>query len=157
MTDIVERLRYADWHSQQRILGSRIFEEAADEITRLREEAERLTRERDEWRSRQSETQEALQAIGEDFGAHGGECRTSAMRRLLVEATARAEAAEARAERLEKALEPNEDTKAAYMGEFSFQIIRYDGENDVAETVIVPWTTIKEIMKAIRARAPVRP
>ena len=34
--DIVERLHDADQHSQQRILGSRIFGEAADEIERLR-------------------------------------------------------------------------------------------------------------------------
>ena len=53
--------------------------------------AERLkevTRERDQWQQRESETQEALQAIGEDFGAHGGEPRTDAMRRLLTEAAA---------------------------------------------------------------------
>ena len=36
MSDLVERLRSADMNSQQRALGSRIFGEAADEITRLR-------------------------------------------------------------------------------------------------------------------------
>ena len=36
MGDLVERLRSADMNSQQRVLGSRIFGEAADEITRLR-------------------------------------------------------------------------------------------------------------------------
>jgi hypothetical protein len=36
MSDLVERLRSADMNSQQRVLGSRIFGEAADEITRLR-------------------------------------------------------------------------------------------------------------------------
>lgn len=36
MTDLVERLRDADRGSQQRVFGSRIFGEAADEIERLR-------------------------------------------------------------------------------------------------------------------------
>lgn len=51
-----------------------------------------------------SETQESLQVIGECFGAHGGERRTDAMRRLLTEATARATAAEAEVARLRAAL-----------------------------------------------------
>ena len=66
----------------------------------------RLVAERDQWQERESETQEALQAIGEDFGAHGGERRTDAMRRLLTEATARAADAEAEVERLRAALKP---------------------------------------------------
>lgn len=36
MSDLIERLRHADAHSQQRVLGSRIFSEAADEIERMR-------------------------------------------------------------------------------------------------------------------------
>lgn len=36
MSDLVERLRHAHLHSAQRIVGSNIFEEAADEIERLR-------------------------------------------------------------------------------------------------------------------------
>lgn len=51
-------------------------------------EAQQAIAERDQWRQRESETQDALQAIGEEFGAHGGEPRTSAMRRLLTEARA---------------------------------------------------------------------
>lgn len=35
MSDLVERLRQADQNSQQRIAGSRIFRDAADEIERL--------------------------------------------------------------------------------------------------------------------------
>lgn len=38
MSDIVERLRHADIHSQQRVWGSRIFGEAADCIESLRAE-----------------------------------------------------------------------------------------------------------------------
>lgn len=43
--DLVKRLRDADQHSQQRILGSRIFGEAADRITALEAENERLRNE----------------------------------------------------------------------------------------------------------------
>lgn len=35
MSDLIERLRHADTHSQQRVLGSRIFGEAADRIEAL--------------------------------------------------------------------------------------------------------------------------
>lgn len=42
MTSLVERLRDADVHSQQRFWGGRIFGEAADEIERLRAALERL-------------------------------------------------------------------------------------------------------------------
>lgn len=58
------------------------------EIDALRSENERLTQERDDWRKAAGETQEALQSIGEEFGAHGGELRVDAMRRLLIEARA---------------------------------------------------------------------
>jgi len=37
MSDLVERLRHAHEHSQQRIVGSNIFDEAAAELTRIRE------------------------------------------------------------------------------------------------------------------------
>ena len=64
------------------------------------------------------------------------------------------DAAIARVKALEEALEPDGDTKAAYMGEFSFpvQMINEDGEEQEYKQY-VPWTTIKEIMTAIRARA----
>ena len=42
-TDICERLRHADVHSQQRVLGSRIFGETADTIEALRVEVSRLS------------------------------------------------------------------------------------------------------------------
>lgn len=47
-------------------------------------EAAALRVERDAWRSRESETQEALQKIGEEFGIHGGEPRTDGVRRILT-------------------------------------------------------------------------
>lgn len=68
----------------------------------------------------------------------------------------------ARVKVLEEALTPSGDTKAAYSGEFHERIEignpMYEGnEDDEPETIIqsvpVSWTTIKEIMAAIRARA----
>lgn len=48
------------------------------------------------------------------------------------------------------ALTPSADTKAAYIGEFQFQFPERDEEgNDVMRNINVPWTTIKEIMRAI--------
>lgn len=48
------------------------------------------------------------------------------------------------------ALEPSDKTKARYMGEFSFNITHYDEDGEEYRVKqYVPWTTIKEIMKAI--------
>jgi hypothetical protein len=63
-----------------------------------------------------------------------------------------------RAETYEAALTPSADTKAAYIGEFAFNIetlsLDEDGEPvDCTRRVEVPWSTIKEIMAAIRDRA----
>jgi len=60
----------------------------------------------------------------------------------------------ARIAQLEAALTPSAETKAAYMGEFRipFHTVDEDG-NEVMIYPNVPWTTIKEIMAAIRARA----
>jgi hypothetical protein len=55
---------------------------------------------------------------------------------------------------LVEALTPSGDTKAAYMGEFHFpQTMTGDDGEDVTVKTYVPWTTVKEIMAAIRARA----
>lgn len=86
---------------------------------------------------------------------------TLARYRLASTATLQASLDEARAEnaRLREALTPSGDTKAAYMGEFSFEIMETyfdeDGETFVEQPrkVYVPWDTIKEIMAAILARA----
>jgi hypothetical protein len=58
-------------------------------------------------------------------------------------------------ERLIEALTPSLQTKAAYIGEFSFSIDEQSDDQmcEVTRKVDVPWTTIKEIMAAIRARA----
>ena len=58
------------------------------------------------------------------------------------------------ADRLAEALTPSGYTKAAYSGEFSFTIHDADEDGDECmRTITVPWTTIKQIMAAIKARA----
>lgn len=51
-------------------------------------------------------------------------------------------------ERLKAALTPSAETKAAYIAEFAFQ-----PPCTGCRRLFVPWDTIKEIMKAIRAYA----
>lgn len=54
----------------------------------------------------------------------------------------------------QEALTPSEETKAAYIGEFSFPLPETDDEgSEVMRQISVPWKTIKEIMAAIRSRA----
>ena len=61
-------------------------------------------------------------------------------------------------ERLSEAVTPSGETKAAYHGEFKFQVTQWR-ENDDEEweeflaDITVPWTTVKEIMVAIQARS----
>jgi hypothetical protein len=55
---------------------------------------------------------------------------------------------------LREALTPSAETKSAYIGEFRFEVSRVDEFGDELSTRYdVPWTTIKEIMAAILARA----
>lgn len=54
------------------------------------------------------------------------------------------------------ALTPSAETKAAYIGEFTMPFLMLDEDgNGKLEYPYVPWTTIKEIMAVIRARAAV--
>ena len=55
--------------------------------------------ERNAWRERESETQEALQKIGEEFGIHGGEPRVDGLLRVLREQRADLAALRAEVER----------------------------------------------------------
>lgn len=57
----------------------------------------------------------------------------------------------AEVERLREALTPSGETKAAYIGEFSFEI------GDDGEAATVPWSAVKDIMRAILARAALAP
>ena len=55
---------------------------------------------------------------------------------------------------LREALKPSGDTKYAYIGEFRFNVADVDENGDETRRLVsVPWTTIKEIMRAISARA----
>ena len=64
---------------------------------------------------------------------------------------------EAENARLREALTPSGDTKAAYICEFSMPSPLIDEHGDeVVLRLDIPWTTIKEIMAAIRARAALR-
>lgn len=65
----------------------------------------------------------------------------------------RIEALEAENARLWEALTPSVGTKTAYMGEFTMQFPLRDEGGEYMRSINVPWTTIKEIMAAIRARA----
>jgi len=77
---------------------------------------------------------------------------------LHVSALSELDTAMAEIERLQEALEPSGDTKAAYMGEFSVRLPDVDEDgNEYTRSINVPWTTIKEIMAAIRARAALTP
>ena len=56
--------------------------------------------------------------------------------------------------RMREALTPSEGTKATYIGEFSFPIKLTDEDGtEILHHVTVPWTTIKEIMAAIKSYA----
>jgi hypothetical protein len=69
-------------------------------------------------------------------------------------ALARIEALEQRVSELEEALTPSAKTKAAYSCEFEFSVgIAHPRLGSEWRSVMVPWTTIKEIMAAIRAHA----
>jgi|GEM_PF-6319330 len=74
---------------------------------------------------------------------------------ILTEAAQAIADLTAKNERLREALEPSGSTKAAYSGEFKFSITEYDDEmdEDYEREIAVPWITVKEIMKAISARA----
>lgn len=55
---------------------------------------------------------------------------------------------------LVEALTPSAETKAAFIGEFRFKREATDEDGECCvEHITVPWTTVKEIMKAIRAKA----
>lgn len=72
----------------------------------------------------------------------------------LAAAQARVAALEAENGRLREALTPSTATKQAYIGEFTYSCQGVDERGDACtERRTVPWTSIKEIMAAILARA----
>ena len=59
---------------------------------------------------------------------------------------------------LDSALTPSPDTKAAYIGEFHFLIdVASETGEPYSQKVTVPWTTTKDIMKAIKKYAEENP
>ena len=55
---------------------------------------------------------------------------------------------------LAEALTASPDTKAEYIGEFSWKrSVELEDDESYIETLTVPWTTTKEIMKKIREYA----
>ena len=133
----IERLRMADDLHQQ---GAELMR---DEMAALKRENEQL----------RAIISEATAAAG-----NGSCCSTQAsvefMAGLPKEIAMNTDALRARVAKLEEALTPSADTKAAYMGEFSFCISEFDEDGEeFARVVDVPWTTIKDIMKAIARRA----
>lgn len=58
---------------------------------------------------------------------------------------------EKRVEGMKEALTPSSKTKAYHIAEYKFPIELYDNENgeEYVHEVHVPWSTVKEIMKAI--------
>jgi hypothetical protein len=126
---IAERLEERGKRTPRTWATSDLYYEAAALIRRLQAE---------------SDTKDALRMQGEAQVAS-----------LLVELSRlRAEKA-----KLVEALTPSGATKAAYHGEFSFSETSQFWDDVTEEwathtkNTLVPWTTIKEIMVAIRARA----
>ncbi len=82
------------------------------------------------------------------------------MRKIFdpAEAAKRIAALEAQLAAFGEAVTPSAETKADYIGEFSFNMEFGEDEEGTpySRNVSVPWTTIKEIMKAISARADLR-
>lgn len=131
-----------------------ILKSAADaRITALQAEVERLTKERD--------TAHRIIALSLNARAMEKEFQRT------TTAEASLAAARQQIDALREALEPSAGTKAAYIGEFTIAVERHvdeddevddetEGHADPYEHITVPWTTIKQIMAAIRARAAIR-
>ena len=150
MSDIVERLREVAERADANYPA--IMEQAADTITNLRAEVERQV----QWVKDLADNLIAEEAKTATLRAENE--RLTADRAYTddarVDALDWAEQLRAENERLRAALTPSGDTKGAYHGEFYIEeeIIDEEGEPKILR-IPVPWTTIKEIMAAIRARA----
>jgi len=169
MSDIVERMEQYE-----------LAERTAAEITRLRAEVERLVKSRNRWGQKYNKLLSAVRTENA-YGVYT-EARDEYRRviteqaseieklrndvRLAVmsdskECTAISEVnarLRAEVERWKEAATPSTETKAAYWGEFhiSDEILDDEG-NYITRKVAVPWTTVKEIMAAISARAALTP
>lgn len=141
MDDLIKRLKHCSENTLDEYLHE-LTGRAADRIEAQAAEIARLTT--------------AYNDLGNTACKQVGELATSNGRKDVELDAARADLQQANREiaRLREALEPSGDTKAAYIGEFSFYIPLQDDEGEeVLHKVYVPWDITKEIMKAISNRA----
>lgn len=90
---------------------------------------------------------ELVETIVERFNSY------TAVRGQMTDRASERDAAAKEIAKLREALTPSADTKAAYIGEFSFGVTLRAGNEEAHRSVEVPWTTVKEIMAAILAHA----
>lgn len=135
------KVRPADWHRITK-LGRQAADLIAQQAARL-EEAD----------GRHANVLSAYDAAVAD--AVRLKDANTALRRVIEDGEAALTAAEAEVGRLKRATTPSPATKAAYVGEFHFDwtVWAPNGDEQITHRVQVPWTTIKQIMAAIRARA----
>ena len=158
--DLVERLEeliIADAFEARHITSSMLAErlikeraEAAARITALEAEVERLKGARRPFNDALAER--VIDGQVKDMDDLRKLAQSERSQRQSLEAAIAAKDAEI--ERLKEAMTPSAETKAALMGEFTVPLpeIDEDGEEYIRR-INVPWTTVKEIMTAIRARA----
>ncbi len=139
-TDEYEPLGHTGWEAAD-LITTLLAQRAAD-AARIRE----LKAERD----RRTEMHECAMSERDDATLYADEQKARAESAEATVATLTAQV-----EAMRGALTPSADTKADYIGEFSFPYCTgFDADgNEVVTQISVPWTTIKEIMAAIRARA----
>lgn len=101
----------------------------------------------------EDDVQSLVIAITEDVIA-GLQARTDKQAETIRGLSAEIERLQGEVKQLQEALTPSADTKAAYSGEFSFEQTTYgDQGQEYTDDIMVPWSTIKEIIVAIRKRA----
>lgn len=136
--------------------------DAEAKLAEVEKERDEARRRRDEWKAKAEGYDELSAAVRAKIKAEPATMSRVLLKAALIEADRRAETAEAtvatltaQVEAMRGALTPSADTKADYIGEFSFDYCTgFDADgNEVVSRISVPWTTIKEIMAAIRARA----
>lgn len=148
-----ERVRNRLWCRAAEALRREGLEKGLGTILPDEEAVERLARRF--YESAPKPSADAVQVPWEEaqtcFSTFVADCRRTARIALSIPST------EGLREALVEALTPSGDTKATYHGEFSFTIEDADEEGEpVSRKIYVPWTTVKEIMAAIRDRAALR-
>lgn len=141
------------------------FDRSLDDVAALRQQAAEaqarlgeVTRERDGLRAELDDRDEERADYHEAAVARDGAGFLGSVAGCIEWLASDLKTAEADARRLRAALTPSAETKAAYIGEFSFKVEREaydeDGEDiSFTETLTVPWDTVKQIMAAVRAYA----